>query len=317
MNQDYRCASSTYAATCGCCEGVEVLTPLAVANRPGLSALRYRVGTHGAFLETMRARLSGDDPRLAGLTSHDAGDFSLALLDAWATVADVLTFYQERIANEGYLRTATERRSLLELAHLVGYKPRPGVASSVYLAYTLNDQGINKDEEFIIPKSTRSQSKPAPGEQPQTFETSEPLKARAAWNNLQVRLTQPQTRDTIKSGKLYLKGTATRLEKGMPLLIDFTGTTNDKSKKNIKIYWINNVELQREFDRTCVDIKLDPRIEHNDEHNINEIKVYALRLKTPHFASNTLRERFFEDGAWMLGNDWDLAECPPPHPQPH
>ena len=27
-------------------------------------------------------------------------DFAIALLDAWATVADVLTFYQERIANE-------------------------------------------------------------------------------------------------------------------------------------------------------------------------------------------------------------------------
>ncbi len=33
-----------------------------------------------------------------------------------AALADVLTFYQERIANEGYLRTATERRSILELA---------------------------------------------------------------------------------------------------------------------------------------------------------------------------------------------------------
>ena len=60
----------------------------------------------------------------------------MALFDAWATIGDVLTFYQERIANEGYLRTATERRSVLELARLVGYQPRPGVAASVHLAYT-------------------------------------------------------------------------------------------------------------------------------------------------------------------------------------
>ena len=71
------------------------------------------------------------------------------MLDAWAAVADVLTFYQERIANEGYLRTATERRSVLELARLVGYQPRPGVASSVYLAYTLDD---NFKEEVTIPR---------------------------------------------------------------------------------------------------------------------------------------------------------------------
>ena len=44
--------------TCGCCEGIEILTPLPTANRPGLDALRYRVGTHAAFLETMLARLS-------------------------------------------------------------------------------------------------------------------------------------------------------------------------------------------------------------------------------------------------------------------
>jgi hypothetical protein len=51
---------------------------------------------------------------LLNLTTRDPSDPAMALLDAWATVADVLAFYQERIANEGYLRTATERRSILE-----------------------------------------------------------------------------------------------------------------------------------------------------------------------------------------------------------
>ena len=31
---------------CGCCEGVEAVTPLPTANRPGLSKLSYRIGTH-------------------------------------------------------------------------------------------------------------------------------------------------------------------------------------------------------------------------------------------------------------------------------
>src|SRR5437773_6710890 len=113
---------------------------------------------------------------LKGLTTRELNDPSIALLDAWATVADVLTFYEERIANEGYLRTATERRSILELARLVGYKLRPGVSSSVYLAYTLED-----DAETTIPAGSRSQSLPGAGEQPQSFETSDLLIARAAW----------------------------------------------------------------------------------------------------------------------------------------
>src|SRR5690242_12717131 len=138
---------------CECCEGTQILTPENTANRPGLSALRYRVGTHASFLETMKARLSNlpvelpqlDDPTklslafpLRSLATRAPDDASIALLDAWATVGDVLTFYQERIANEGYLRTAIERRSILQLARLVGYKLRPGVAASVYLAYVLD-----------------------------------------------------------------------------------------------------------------------------------------------------------------------------------
>ena len=112
---------------CGCCQGTEPLTPLDIASRPGLDALSYRVGTHSSFLETMKAGLSSE--ALFKLTTRDGSDPAIAWLDAWAVVADVLTFYQERIANEGFLRTATERRSVLELARLVGYEPRPGVAA--------------------------------------------------------------------------------------------------------------------------------------------------------------------------------------------
>ena len=66
---------------------------------------------------------------LAALRTRDADDFTLGLIDAVACAADVLTFYQERLANESYLRTATERVSLQEMAKLIGYRLRPGVAA--------------------------------------------------------------------------------------------------------------------------------------------------------------------------------------------
>lgn len=228
---------------CGCCEGTEKLTPVSIANRPGLSALAYRVGTHGSFLETMKARLSNmgiahadmglsldkpdeqDTPTypLQGLTTRSVDDPAIAMLDAWATIADVLTFYQERIANEGYLRTATERRSILELARLVGYNLRPGVSASVYLAYTLEDGA-----ETTIPAGSRSQSLPGAGEQPQSFETSDPLIARAAWNNLQPRLTRPQfitpeNADFIDT--LYFQDVSTNLKPNDPILLVFDRNT--------------------------------------------------------------------------------------------
>ena len=116
---------------CGCCEGIQKITAeLAerlVENPPGLSVLRYRVGTYHRFRSSMIASLRTALPLL---TTRADNDFAIALFDAWATVADILTFYQERIANEGFLRTATERMSVLELARSVGYELRAGVAAS-------------------------------------------------------------------------------------------------------------------------------------------------------------------------------------------
>lgn len=220
---------------CGCCEGIEIVTPEPTANRPGLSALSYRIGTHAAFLETMLARLSGSDyPKLAELRTRETDDPAIALLDAWAVIADVLTFYNERIINEGYLRTATERRSILEMARLVGYQLRPGVASSVYLAYTVDD---NFKEEAIIAKGAKSQSIPGPDELPQTFETSEGLKARAQWNNLKPRMMRPQTMLSMlldsKGPRIYVKGINTGLKPNDPLLVDFEGN-NDPNFIRVK-----------------------------------------------------------------------------------
>ena len=77
----------------GSCDGTGIYTPVKVENRPGLAAISRRVGTHGRFKATMLARLSDAGlPALAGLTTREDDDFTVALIDAWATVADVLTF---------------------------------------------------------------------------------------------------------------------------------------------------------------------------------------------------------------------------------
>jgi predicted phage baseplate assembly protein len=229
------------AARCGCCDGITTMTPVPLDNPPGLPALRYRVGTHGRFLASMKARLPlvdvvapGSDHQtlerfrpLRTLTTRDPADPAIAMLDAWATVGDVLGFYQERIANEGYVRTAAERRSLVELSRLVGYAPRPGVSASVFLSYLVDD---NQHDPVEIPVGTRSQSIPGPDESPQYFETSEPLWARREWNDLQVRTQRPQ-RITLGTSSqpgtiatvatLHVAGTDTGVQPGDLLLFRF------------------------------------------------------------------------------------------------
>jgi len=203
------------------------VTP-AILNRPGLSALAYRLATHSGFLRRMLARVPGqrtgpdlDDPDaprpLAALTARTADDPAVAVLDAWATVADVLTFYQERIANEGFLRTATERRSVLELARTIGYELNPGVAASTYLAFTVED-AKGAPGSATVEAGTKVLSIPAQNQRPQTFETLETIQARAEWNALRPRTAEPQP---VVAGltELWLEGLDTRLQPGDPILL--------------------------------------------------------------------------------------------------
>ena len=215
------CCSACGAHACACGCGAPARTPLAVYNRPGLDAIAWRVGTYGDFHATMQADLSSTAyPALAGLRTREPDDPVMALIDAWSAGADVLTFYGERIANEGYLRTATERRSVLELARLVDYRPRPGVAASVYLAFTVDDNA----GEVTIAAGSPAQSIPGPGEQMQTFETAEALDARSEWNALSPRMTQPQlvSRDNLDAlDSMYFAGDTNDLKQGQWLVFDF------------------------------------------------------------------------------------------------
>ena len=182
---------------CHCCEGLPQPDP--VRNDPGLPALRYRTDTQPGFYARMlqslplaRADASAADSArpLARLLSRSSDDTSVALVDACACVADVLGFYQERIANEGFLRTATERRSVLELARAIGYELKPGVAASVHLAFSIEDAPGAPGVCTLAPGSP-VQSVPPQGKLPQVFETSAELVAHAAWNALLPRRLRP------------------------------------------------------------------------------------------------------------------------------
>ncbi|MFJ5674402.1 putative baseplate assembly protein [Streptomyces sp. NPDC093097] len=218
---------------CGCgCDGGgggghdERRADPALYNPPGRTALNYRVGDHGSFLAAMLDRLASPAyPALRGLTVRTPDDPSIGLLDAWAVLGDLLTFHSERIADEGYLRTAGEHRSLALMGRLVGHRPRPGVAADTHLAYTLDRDPRAGDLPVLIPRGARSHSVPAGSdEESQTFETDADLTARWAWNTLTVRQRRPAlltAEDLTSRPELLVAGTSTGLTVGDRLLFDF------------------------------------------------------------------------------------------------
>ncbi len=243
---------------CGCCEPDPAPTP--IYNRPGLPALAYRAGTYATIYRRMLNRIgtftlqdgnfAGTRP-LASLTTREQDDASIALLDASAVMTDVLTFYQERIANEGFLRTATERRSILEMAREIGYELNPGVAAGVYLSFTV-DEAEGAPGVSTIPAGTKVQSIPPQGKLPQPFETSEELTVYKEWNQLQPRQTQSQPLSTDVK-QLYLNGTATNLKAGdMLLVVVNNGSVQTASKRVV------SVEIQATEGTTIVNLDPNP-----------------------------------------------------------
>ena len=223
---------------CGCCEGITAETPATIGNRPGLSSISYRTGTWAQFKASMLDALS-TTPALAALSTRSDDDFTIALLDAWAVACDILTFYQERIANESYLRTATELVSVGELAKLIGYKLRPGLAASAALSFTLdtpppvppgpgNPAGSpgsasppsGSPATIALAAGTQAQTVPDPGAQPATFETIAPIFARAEWNAIAPRLTVPPAATADNAGaNVRLAGLVGTVNTGDSLLV--------------------------------------------------------------------------------------------------
>ncbi|WP_437972145.1 hypothetical protein WMF04_23885 [Sorangium sp. So ce260] len=109
-------------------------------NPPGLLEIDYRLTDYREFRRIMIAALEVVEVPargthlpirpLAGANLDPETDWMIALIDAWATVGDILTFYQTRIANEGYLSTAREQISSELLTRMLGTRRGAGALSS-------------------------------------------------------------------------------------------------------------------------------------------------------------------------------------------
>ncbi|WP_266168807.1 putative baseplate assembly protein [Dyella subtropica] len=236
---------------CGCCTGTTQETPERIFNRPALPAIAYRAGRYATFNASMQASLTSSDRLpLALLRTRDPADFTLALIDSWSVVLDILTFYQERFANEAFLRTAVDRRSVFELARLIGYVPSPGVAASTVLAFTLSD-ATGSPDNVRITAGTRVQSVPGPGQMPQVFETATDITARIGYNALPARTSQPWK---LADGGSYtwIQGTANNINVGDALLFVTASDGQPAEKGPGNVRYVTQVVLDAKAGTTMI-----------------------------------------------------------------
>ncbi len=182
----------------------------------GLRSLPRQIATFAGFRRTMLGSLRSKENfqpwRARGLP--DAG---LMLVEMWAYVCDVLSFYDEVIADESYVRTAKVDGSLRKLTALVGYVPRPAIAPLARLVALAEGS-----TPITIPAGTAFQSGAFDNEPPHTYETETALVVHPFHN--QWELVPPVTAGTLDGpwNYLILDARTATVARGDTILVQWT-----------------------------------------------------------------------------------------------
>ena len=89
-----------------------------VSNIP--VSVDYTGRDYYSLREAMIARIQD---RIPAWTASDPSDFGVALVEAFAYMGDMISYYIDRTANESFIQTAVQRSSILNIALSYGYTP--------------------------------------------------------------------------------------------------------------------------------------------------------------------------------------------------
>jgi hypothetical protein len=84
--------------------------------------------------------------KLPEWTDRSEADFGVVLIELFAYMGDILSYYQDRLANEAFLATAQERRSVVNHLRLIGYEMAAAAPASARLSLIVKNN-FNKEIE--------------------------------------------------------------------------------------------------------------------------------------------------------------------------
>ena len=132
-----------------------------------IPAIDYTARDYAGFRRMM---LDAKRELMPEWTSESPNDFGIVLIELFSYAADILSFYQDRIATESFLTTATNRQSIVDIARTLDYRPSGLRSAKVDLEFTVK-------EAVLIPAGTQVSTVPITTESgtepPVYFETLE------------------------------------------------------------------------------------------------------------------------------------------------
>ncbi len=175
------------------------------------------------FLSFRQALSDFSALRYPGWQERSEADFGVMMMEALCSLADDLSYLQDRIAAEAALDTATQRRSLVHHARLVDYEPRPATSARVLLQ-------VNVSSDISVPPGV-AVSAQGPEGASLDFEIGEGLNneqthdLKAAWNPGIQPYWWDDSQRCLKAGatEMWIEGDGFGFQAGTLLLIDTEG----------------------------------------------------------------------------------------------
>jgi hypothetical protein len=95
----------------------------------------YMARDYDSLLQAMRAQIPDKLPEWTEYAAE--ADFGNVLLQLFAHMGDILSYYQDRVANESFLASAQTRRSVIDHLKLIGYRMTTAVPAATRLLVTV------------------------------------------------------------------------------------------------------------------------------------------------------------------------------------
>jgi len=180
----------------------------------------YNSKDYESFRSTLLQLVS---KKLPDWNSKSESDTRMVLLDIFSYVADELSYYQDRVANEAFLRTARKKFSVGSHLRLLDYKLHNGCSATTFLKMLVDEIGF-------IPKGFQTSNRPIIGSELIVFETDKGYKLTPDKNEIKLFFGKKNKILSKGSTSAEIKVRFTDLQKGDYILFE-----NNENKEIVQL----------------------------------------------------------------------------------
>lgn len=162
-------------------------------------------------------------------TSTAATDFGVALIELFAYVGDLDSYYIDRVANEAFLATAQQRSSVLNLAYLIDYSPHDSTAASTTLQVTQRPG----TPAFDLPQGAQFSTQGTPIQPPVIFELAQDHSIPANPGSAPVMFNSTTARGVV---------TPLTLVQGVTIADEQVGASNGNASQQFTLFNLNVID---------------------------------------------------------------------------